>query len=61
MTDQSPTTYIRAYRLAKGMDLLLTTAKPIYEIAYAIGFKDPAHFSKAFKQLNGVSPRAMRK
>lgn len=61
LTGKAPTTYIREFRLAIGMELLLTTDKPIKQIAYEIGFKDPAHFSKAFKELYGMSPREARK
>lgn len=61
LTGKSPTTYIREYRLAIGMELLLTTDKPIYQIAYEIGFKDPAHFSKAFKEYYGMTPKEARK
>ena len=31
------------------------------EIAYALGFEDPAYFSRRFKQLVGRSPSAYRK
>ena len=32
----------------------------IASVAYQCGFKDPAHFSRQFKQRYGVSPRACR-
>lgn len=31
------------------------------EIAYTVGFKDPAHFSRVFKATYGASPRAFRR
>ena len=45
----------------KAKRLLLTTDKTIAEIAYDLEFKDPSHFSKFFKNKEGLSPRALRK
>ena len=60
-TGKSPTTYIREYRLERGKELLETTDLLINQIAYEVGFKDPAHFSKAFKEWEGRSPKDVRK
>ncbi|SFL41558.1 AraC-type DNA-binding protein [Methylobacterium pseudosasicola] len=38
--------------------LLRTPGLPIGEIAYQLGYSDPAHFSRAFRQATGQSPRA---
>ena len=32
----------------------------ISEIAYGVGFKSPAHFSRMFKRVFGVNPREFR-
>lgn len=40
--------------------LLLTSKKPIKEIAYDLGFYDLAYFSKFFKSQTGVGPREFR-
>jgi AraC family transcriptional activator of pobA len=37
------------------------TTNSIAEIAYFLGFKDPAHFSKFFKKKVGVSPGMFRR
>ena len=61
LTGHSPTTFIRYYRLKKGNHLLKNTQLPIKSISYQIGFKDPAHFTNAFKGLYGISPKEARR
>jgi AraC-like DNA-binding protein len=34
--------------------------KPVVEIAYGVGFKDPSHFTRAFVQLHGMTPTVWR-
>lgn len=34
--------------------------KPVTAVAYDCGFKDPAHFSRAFRNRFGISPRQFR-
>lgn len=50
-------------RLEKARDWL-STSDPrdisISEIAYGVGFKSPAHFSRMFKRVFGVNPREYR-
>lgn len=38
-----------------------SAGRSITEIAYAAGFSDAAHFSRAFQQRFGTTPRAYRK
>ena len=45
-------------RLAKR--LLRTDGASVKEIAYRLGFSDPAAFSRRFKQWTGLSPRDFR-
>lgn len=33
----------------------------VSQIAYALGYQDPAHFSRVFSRVTGLSPRAFRK
>lgn len=41
--------------------LLYYTSNNVKEIGYHLGFKDPAHFNKFFKNINGYNPGAVRK
>ncbi|HNL40378.1 MAG TPA: helix-turn-helix domain-containing protein, partial [Saprospiraceae bacterium] len=53
--------YILKYRLEKALDMLQGTDKSIREIAFAVGFREAAHFSNAFRRYFGKSPRETRK
>ncbi len=44
-------------RMYYGVNYLLTTNKPIHEIAELVGYRDPHYFSSAFKKCFGVSPK----
>ena len=45
----------------KGKELIQTTENTISEIAYEVGFNDPAWFSRAFKEEFGFAPSAISK
>lgn len=40
---------------------LVYTSMSIAEVSYAIGFADPAYFTRFFKQRSGVSPKQFRR
>lgn len=56
----SPQQYIINYRMAKACYLLKTTSLPISAISHNVGYPDPLTFSKVFKILHQVSPKAFR-
>lgn len=60
LTGLSPTIYIRRIRLRKSKMLLSTTQLSISEIAYAVGFNEPAFFTRNFKEFYGKSPKEFR-
>jgi AraC-like DNA-binding protein len=60
LSDESPSGFIRSYRLHHARNLLLTTNLSVSEIGYEVGFKDPAHFSKTFHEAFGMPPSASR-
>ena len=39
---------------------LVYTNQPVATITYALGFNDPAYFSRVFARVTGISPRAFR-
>jgi AraC-like DNA-binding protein len=47
-------------RRERAVELLHRTAKPIKQVARAVGFGNEKSFSRAFKQWTGVSPEAFR-
>jgi len=58
---ESPHAYIVGLRLEMAQELMLSTADPLSQIAYACGFADQSHFSKAFRRRVGESPNAWRR
>lgn len=56
LTGKSPIEYIRFYRLQKAKPILQKSQLTIAEIAYEVGFSNPKHFSKYFKQEFGILP-----
>ena len=57
----SPMEYLNRYRIKEAKVLLHHTCASVTDIADQVGFDDPAYFSRAFRKLVGVSPRAYRK
>ena len=59
-TGRSAQEYIQEKMIDIAKEKVLDISKPISEIAYEIGFKYPAHFSRFFKQHVGHSPNEYR-
>lgn len=57
----TPMQYLRSVRLEQGRHLLRTTRLRVAEVARAVGYIDPLHFSRAFRKAMGASPRAWRR
>jgi AraC-like DNA-binding protein len=58
LTGQSPSDFIRNIRLQRAAQLLKARAGGVAEIAYQVGFKDAAHFTKSFTKQFGKTPTA---
>ena len=56
----SPKEYLLEVRMNRAKELLKTTDQPIKIIAYSVGYLDPLHFSKAFRQYYDCSPSQCR-
>ena len=53
----SPKRFLLEYRIDRASTLLATTNRSVQEISNSVGFDDPFYFSRAFKEMKGVSPR----
>ncbi|MBK6930675.1 MAG: response regulator [Saprospirales bacterium] len=60
LTGMSTSHVIRSYRLEKARTLLQTSRMTVAEVAYAVGFKDPLYFSRAFSHQFGLTPSEAR-
>lgn len=59
-TGNSVIDYVKRLRSARARELLLTTDRPVSDIAAEVGYTDPFYFSRQFRAVNGVSPTAFR-
>ncbi|MBT8178594.1 MAG: response regulator [Eudoraea sp.] len=60
LTDMSVYQFIITLRLEKAKELLATTHLNVSEVAYDTGFKNPAHFSRAFSEKFGYAPSQLK-
>ncbi|MCL2717815.1 MAG: AraC family transcriptional regulator [Lachnospiraceae bacterium] len=59
--DVSPHQFLSDYRISKACELLETTNTSIESVALSCGYMDSLVFTKAFKQVKGLSPSIYRK
>lgn len=57
---KSPQEFLLNYRMTKAAELLKLTRLSIKDIGNAVGYPNQLHFSRAFKNVYGVSPRNWR-
>ena len=57
---QSPQQFLLNYRMTKASELLKLTTLSINDIGNAVGYPNQLHFSRAFKNVYGISPREWR-
>jgi signal transduction histidine kinase/DNA-binding response OmpR family regulator len=59
--NQSAVEFIRSIRMQRALELLKSDQATIAEIAYEIGFREPAYFSRVFKNHFGYPPSDVKK
>ena len=59
-TGYSPSRYLTDIRMRQAKKLLMDTGLTVREIAARVGYPDPFHFSRSFKNAVGVSPAQFR-
>ena len=57
---RTPQAFLLHYRMTKAAELLKLTQLSISDISKAVGYDNPLHFSRAYKNVYGVSPRDWR-
>ena len=57
---KTPQEFLINYRMIKATELLKLTQLSVKDISNAVGYANPLHFSRAFKNVYGISPRAWR-
>ncbi|MBN1560193.1 response regulator, partial [candidate division KSB1 bacterium] len=56
LTDLSASQFVQLIRLKRGAQLLKEKAGTVTEVAYEVGFRNPAYFSTCFRRQFGVAP-----
>ncbi|MAU70791.1 MAG: AraC family transcriptional regulator [Pseudozobellia sp.] len=56
-----PSKWIRKKRLDKAKEILKNTSIAVSDICYSLGYENPAHFSRIFKEQFGHSPTKVRR
>ena len=56
MSKMSPQQYLIHYRMMRAAELIRLQNTTVAELARRVGYADPFHFSKSFKQAHGLSP-----
>jgi AraC family transcriptional regulator, transcriptional activator of pobA len=59
-TGKTTQEHIHLQLIDKAKALLWSTEMPVSELAYILGFENPPHFTRLFKQKTGYSPREYR-
>ena len=57
---KAPQTFLISYRMTKAAELLKLTELSVADIGNAVGYPNQLRFSRAFKNVYGISPRQWR-
>ncbi|HSE26457.1 MAG TPA: helix-turn-helix transcriptional regulator, partial [Pyrinomonadaceae bacterium] len=61
ITGSTPHNYLAGIRSTRAQQLLADSNLSITEIAARVGYLSASHFTKAFRQATGTTPREFRK
>ena len=59
--NQTPQQFLIYYRMNRAAELLKFSVMPINEISRMVGYPNQLHFSRAFRNVFGISPSSWRK
>lgn len=57
----APTEWIRNRRLEQARSILLSSEVSITDVCYTVGFENPTHFTRLFKEKYGIAPSQIKK
>lgn len=60
-TGLKPTEYLQQLRIGKARELLQFTKRPVDQVAWSVGYEDPAAFRRLFRRLVGLPPSDYRR
>jgi transcriptional regulator GlxA family with amidase domain len=61
LTGQTPSEFLRHFRLQRAIELLLGTDRSVHDIALSCGFSSPQSFSRTFSREYGQPPDRWRR
>ena len=59
-TGMPPHRYITDRRIHRAQEMLLRNDRPVTDIALALGFASPSHFTDVFRKITGTTPTGFR-
>jgi AraC family transcriptional regulator len=59
--DEPPHVYVMRQRMRRAQVIMLSSLKPISQIALDCGMSDQAHFTRVFRKMIGISPGRWRR
>lgn len=60
-TGRSPIDYVQALRIEEAKQILETSALPVDEVSWQVGYQDPAAFRRTFRRFAGLTPAEYRR
>lgn len=60
-TGRAPIDYVVEMRIEEAKQGLETTDQPIDDVAFGVGYQDPAAFRRMFRKLSGMTPQDYRR